>query len=91
MSDPYGRDEPPNEVFDLYDVLPEGVDAQPELGRPISFGTARTTGARRAETEDDPVTSMIKGTGRNFAAIMGMFAMSVTAFVACAGVRAVGR
>jgi hypothetical protein len=34
-------------------------------------------------TDDDPVTSMIKGVGRNFAAIMGMFALSLTAFVAC--------
>jgi hypothetical protein len=83
MSDPCGRDEPANEVLDLYDVLPEGGDAQLELGRPSSFGTARATDARRAETEDDLVTSMIKGTGRNFAAIVGMFAMSLTAFVAC--------
>ena len=66
MSDPCGRDEPANEVLDLYDVLPEGGDAQLELGRPSSFGTARATDARRAETEDDPVTSMIKSTGGNF-------------------------
>jgi signal transduction histidine kinase len=68
MSDPYGRGEPASEVFDLYDVLPERVDAPQELARP---------------TEEDPVTSMIKGTGRNFAVIMGMFALSLTAFVAC--------
>jgi hypothetical protein len=34
-------------------------------------------------TEDDPVTSMIKGTGRNLAAIMGMFVVSLIAFVVC--------
>jgi signal transduction histidine kinase len=68
MSDPYGRGEPANEVFDLYDVLPERVDAPQHLAQP---------------TEDDPVTSMIKGTGRNFAVIMGMFALALTAFVAC--------
>jgi len=34
-------------------------------------------------TDDDPVTSVIKGVGRNFAAIMGIFALSLTAFVAC--------
>jgi signal transduction histidine kinase len=34
-------------------------------------------------TDADPVTSMIKGVGRNFAAIMGMFALSLTAFVVC--------
>jgi signal transduction histidine kinase len=42
---------------------------------------------RRADamrrTEDDPVTSMIKGTGQNLAVIMGMFAVSLAAFVAC--------
>jgi signal transduction histidine kinase len=80
MSDPYVRDEPANEVLDLYDVLPERVDA-PELGRPNSLGAARATDAHSGE--DDPVTSMIKGTGRSFAAIMGMFALSLTAFVVC--------
>jgi signal transduction histidine kinase len=89
MSDPYVRDEPANEVLDLYDVVPDRVDARPDLGRPNNFGpdswgTARATDARSAEAEDDPVTSMIKGTGRSFAAIMGMFALSLTAFVACA-------
>src|SRR5215218_7619657 len=34
-------------------------------------------------TEDDPVTSMIKNTGRNLAAIIGMFAVSLIAFVVC--------
>jgi hypothetical protein len=68
MSDPYLRTQPANEVLDLYDVLPERVDTQPELGQ---------------QPEDDPVTSMIKGTGRNFVAIMGMFALSLSAFVAC--------
>jgi len=68
MSDSYVRDEPADEVLDLYDVLPERVDTSRGVARP---------------TEDDPVTSMIKGTGRNFAAIMGMFALSLTAFVAC--------
>jgi hypothetical protein len=89
MSDPYVRDEPANEVLDLYDVVPDRVDARPDLGRPNNFGPdswgrARATDARSAEAEDDPVTSMIKGTGRSFAAIMGMFALSLTAFVACA-------
>jgi signal transduction histidine kinase len=68
MTDSYVRDEPADEVLDLYDVLPERVDTSREVARP---------------TEDDPVTSMIKGTSRNFAAIMGMFALSLTAFVVC--------
>ena len=68
MSDSYVRDEPADEVLDLYDVLPERVDTSRGVARP---------------TKDDPVTSMIKGTGHNFAAIMGMFALSLTAFVVC--------
>jgi hypothetical protein len=64
MSDSDLRDEPADEVLDLYDVLPERTEA------------------RHAETEDDPLTSMIKNTGRNFAAIMGMFAVSLAAFIA---------
>jgi len=68
MSDSYVRDKPADEVLDLYDVLPERVDTSREVARP---------------SEDDPVTSLIKGTGRNFAAIMGMFALSLTAFVVC--------
>ena len=68
MSDSYVRDEPADEVLDLYDVLPERGDTSRQVAPP---------------TEDDPVTSMIKGTGRNFAAIMGMFALSLTAFVVC--------
>ena len=49
----------------------------------------RTEG-RPAETEDDPLTSMIKNTGRNFAAIMGMFAMSLAAFIACTALFSLG-
>jgi signal transduction histidine kinase len=37
----------------------------------------------RRQTEDDPVTSMIKGTGQNLAVIIGMFALSLAAFVTC--------
>src|SRR4029453_16692892 len=48
------------------------------------------TEARPAETEDDPLTSMIKNTGRNFAAIMGMFAVSVAAFIACTALFSLG-
>ena len=68
MSDSYVREAPADEVLDLYDVLPERVDTQREPPRP---------------TEDDPVTSMIKNTGRNFAVIIGMFAISLAAFVVC--------
>jgi signal transduction histidine kinase len=75
MNDSYVRVEPADEVLDLYDVLPERVETPLEPSRP---------------TEDDPVTSMIKGTGRNFAAIMGMFALAVTAFVACTALFSVG-
>jgi signal transduction histidine kinase len=75
MNDSYVRVEPADEVLDLYDVLPERVETPLEPARP---------------TEDDPVTSMIKGTGRNFAAIMGMFALAVTAFVACTALFSVG-
>ena len=48
------------------------------------------TEARPAETEDDPLTSMIKNTGRNFAAIMGMFAVSLAAFIACTALFSLG-
>ena len=75
MSDSYVRDEPADEVLDLYDVLPERVDTPHDTAHP---------------TEDDPVTSMIKGTGRNFAAIMGMFALSLAAFVACTALFSLG-
>jgi signal transduction histidine kinase len=68
MSDSYVRGGPATEVLDLYDVLPERAEAARES---------------RRSTEDDPVTSMIKGTGRNLLAIIGMFAVSVAAFVAC--------
>jgi signal transduction histidine kinase len=37
----------------------------------------------RRQTEDDPVISMIKGTGQNLAVIIGMFALSLAAFVTC--------
>ena len=37
----------------------------------------------RRRTDDDPVTSMIKGAGQNLAVIIGMFALSLAAFVAC--------
>ena len=72
MSDSNLRDEPADEVLDLYDVLPERTEGRP------------------AETEDDPLTSMIKNTGRNFAAIMGMFAMSLAAFIACTALFSLG-
>ena len=68
MSDSYVRGEPATEVLDLYDVLPERAEVAREPGR---------------STEDDPVTSMIKGTGRNLMVIIGMFAVSLAAFVAC--------
>jgi signal transduction histidine kinase len=68
MSDSYVRGEPATEVLDLYDVLPERAEAAREPGR---------------STEDDPVTSMIKGTGRNLMVIIGMFGVSLAAFVAC--------
>ena len=74
MTDPDVRAEPATEVLDLYDVLPERAAESP----PSISGTARATG-----TEDDPVTSMIKGAGRNLAVIIGMFAVSLAAFVAC--------
>jgi signal transduction histidine kinase len=72
MSDSNVRDEPADEILDLYDVLPERADARP------------------AEPEDDPVTSMIKNIGRNFAAIMGMFAVSLVAFIACTALFSLG-
>ena len=68
MSDSYVRGEPATEVLDLYDVLPERADAKREPERP---------------TEDDPMTSMIKGTGRNLAVIIGMFSVSLAAFIVC--------
>ena len=69
MTAPDVRSEPASEVLDLYDVLPEHPAAPRAL--------------RQAAEDDDPVTSMIKGTGRNLAVIIGMFALSLTAFVAC--------
>ncbi|HEY6687618.1 MAG TPA: hypothetical protein VI094_15555 [Propionibacteriaceae bacterium] len=51
---------------------------------------AKRTDVRPAETEDDPLTSMIKSTGRNFAAIMGMFAVSLAAFIACTALFSLG-
>jgi hypothetical protein len=68
MTNPYVHGEPATEVLDLYDVLPERAEAQRDPARPM---------------EDDPVASMIKGTGRNLAVIIGMFALSLAAFVAC--------
>jgi signal transduction histidine kinase len=68
MSDSDVRGEPATDVLDLYDVLPQRADATSE---PVPF------------TEDDPVTSMIKGTGRNLAVIIGLFAVSLAAFVVC--------
>jgi signal transduction histidine kinase len=75
MNDAYVRDEPADEVLDLYDALPERRDESRELVRP---------------TEHDPVTSMIKDAGRNFATIMGMFAVALTAFIACTALFSVG-
>jgi signal transduction histidine kinase len=68
MSDSDVRREPATEVLDLYDVLPQRADATQETVR---------------SPEDDPVTSMIKGTGRNLAVIIGLFALSLAAFVVC--------
>jgi signal transduction histidine kinase len=68
MTNPDVPAQPATEVLDLYDVLPERVDAPLEPARPA---------------EDDPVMSMIKSTGRNLAVIIGMFALSLAAFVAC--------
>jgi signal transduction histidine kinase len=68
MSDSDVRREPATEVLDLYDVLPQRTDATQETVR---------------SPEDDPVTSMIKGTGRNLAVIIGLFALSLAAFVVC--------
>jgi signal transduction histidine kinase len=68
MSDSDVRGEPATDVLDLYDDLPQRADATPE---PVS------------SAEDDPVTSMIKGTGRNLAVIIGLFAVSLAAFVVC--------
>src|SRR4029453_17971141 len=69
MTTPNVRGEPANEVLDLYDVLPQRVDAPREIRPPAE--------------DDDPVTSMIKGTGRKLEVIIGMFALSLAAFVAC--------
>jgi signal transduction histidine kinase len=69
MNNSYVHGEPADEVLDLYDVLPERVD--------------NTTQQLADQTEDDPVTSMIKTTGRNLAVIIGMFALSLAAFVVC--------
>ena len=68
MNNSYVRGEPADEVLDLYDVVPERVDSTQQLAH---------------QTEDDPVTSMIKTTGRNLAVIIGMFALSLAAFVVC--------
>lgn len=68
MNNSYVRGEPADEILDLYDVLPERVDTTRQLAH---------------QTEDDPVTSMIKTTGRNLAVIIGMFALSLAAFVVC--------
>jgi signal transduction histidine kinase len=90
MSDSYVRDEPADEVLDLYDVLPDRVETPREVARPNTWSTSRATDTRGPETEDDPVTSMIKRSGRDFAAIMGMFALSFTAFVACTALFSLG-
>ena len=68
MSDSDVRGEPATDVLDLYDVLPQRADATPEAVH---------------SAEDDPVTSMIKGTGHNLAVIIGLFALSLAAFVVC--------
>jgi hypothetical protein len=68
MTNPDVPAQPASEVLDLYDVLSERVDAPLEPARPA---------------ENDPVTSMIKSSGRNLAVIIGMFALSLAAFVAC--------
>ena len=68
MNNSYVRGEPTDEVLDLYDVLPQRVDTTHQLAH---------------QTEDDPVTSMIKTTGSNLAVIIGMFALSLAAFVVC--------
>jgi signal transduction histidine kinase len=68
MTNPSAREAPTDEVLDLYDVLPERLDTPREQPRPY---------------KDDPVTSMIKNTGRNLAVIIGMFGLSLTAFVVC--------
>ena len=36
-----------------------------------------------AREEDDPVTATIKGVGRNLAALIGLFAVHLAAFVVC--------
>jgi signal transduction histidine kinase len=68
MNNSYVRGESADEVLDLYDVLPDRVDSTQQIAH---------------QTEDDPVTSMIKMTGRNLAVIIGMFALSLAAFVVC--------
>jgi signal transduction histidine kinase len=75
MTNTSAREAPTDEVLDLYDVLPERLDTPREQPRP---------------NEDDPVTSMIKNTGRNLAVIIGMFAISVAAFVVCTALFSLG-
>jgi hypothetical protein len=48
------------------------------------------TGRTPARTEDDPVTAMIRGVGRNLAAIIGMFAVYLPAFIVCATLFSLG-
>jgi signal transduction histidine kinase len=75
MTNTSAREAPTDEVLDLYDVLPERLDTPREQPR---------------QNEDDPVTSMIKNTGRNLAVIIGMFAISVAAFVVCTALFSLG-
>jgi signal transduction histidine kinase len=75
MTGSYVRNEPADEMLDLYDVLPERADTPRQPAPP---------------TEDDPVTSMIKRAARNLASIVGMFAVSVTAFVVCTALFSLG-
>ena len=42
-----------------------------------------TTPATAPREEDDPVTATIKGAGRNLAALIGLFAVHLAAFIAC--------
>jgi hypothetical protein len=43
-----------------------------------------------ARTEDDPVAPMIEGVGRNLAAIIGMFAVYLPAFIVCTTLLSLG-
>jgi signal transduction histidine kinase len=61
----------PNDVLDLYDVLPPTAD-------PARNG------------DDDPVTVLVRDLGRGFAVIIGLFAVSLAAFVACAALFSAG-